>query len=202
MFKTFEFIFDFATPNGYLAHKVLPRFCEQNDATVIYVPCLIGGMMKATGNKPPFVRYADAPVRMAYEQLEMTRFIAAHGLTKFTMNPHFPINSLLIMRGAVAAQNEGVFETYTDAIFAAMWEDGANLADATVIASVLGAAGLDAETLMARAGDQDVKDELIVNTDHAVERGAFGVPTFFVGDEIFFGKERLGQVAAALNTQP
>jgi 2-hydroxychromene-2-carboxylate isomerase len=165
---------------------------------VIYVPCLIGGMMKATGNKPPLVRYADAPARMAYEQLEMKRFISAHDLSAFTMNPHFPVNSLTIMRGAIAAQNEGVFETYADAMFAAMWEDGANLSDAAVIASVITAAGLDAETLKARAGDQEVKDELIANTNHAVARGAFGVPTFFVGEEIFFGKERLGQVAAAL----
>ena len=198
MFRTFEFIFDFAAPNGYLAHKILPAFCEANDATAIYVPCLIGGMMKATGNKPPLIRYADAPARMAYENLEMKRFITAHDLNAFTMNPHFPVNSLTIMRGAIAAQNEGVFETYADAMFAAMWEQGANLSDAAVITSVLSAAGLDAETLMARAGDQEVKDELIANTDHAVARGAFGVPTFFVGEEIFFGKERLGQVAAAL----
>lgn len=198
MFRTFEFIFDFAAPNGYLAHKVLPAFCEANDATAIYVPCLLGGMMKATGNKPPLIRYADAPARMAYENLEMKRFITSHSLNAFTMNPHFPVNSLTIMRGAVAAQNEGVFETYADAMFAAMWEQGANLSDAGVIASVLTNAGLDAELLMERASDQEVKDELIANTDHAVARGAFGVPTFFVGEEIFFGKERLGQVAAAL----
>jgi 2-hydroxychromene-2-carboxylate isomerase len=198
MFRTFEFIFDFAAPNGYLAHKVLPAFCEANDATVIYVPCLIGGMMKATGNKPPLVRYADAPARMAYEQLEMKRFITAHSLDGFTMNPHFPVNSLTIMRGAIAAQNAGVFETYADAMFAAMWEQGANLSDSAVIASVLTVSGLDAELIMERASDQEVKDELIANTEHAVARGAFGVPTFFVGEEIFFGKERLGQVAAAL----
>jgi 2-hydroxychromene-2-carboxylate isomerase len=198
MTKSFDFIFDFAGPNGYLVHKVLPEFCARTGATANYIPCLLGAMMKATNNLPPMMRYAETPAKRDYELLEFTRFIKANGLTKFSMNPHFPVNSLSIMRIAVAAQHEGVFAVYCDAMFAAMWEDGHNLAEAETIASVIGAAGLDAQTLIARSQTPEIKAELIANTDRAVARGAFGIPTFFVGEEIFWGKERLGQVAEAI----
>ncbi len=198
MTKTFDFIFDFAGPNGYLAHKVLPEFCAQTGATANYIPCLLGGIMKATNNLPPMMRYAETPAKRDYELLELWRFVKANDLSRFKINPHFPVNSLRIMRMAVAAQHEGVFAPYCDAIFAAMWEDGLNLADAEIIAGVITAAGLDAAALTARVEDPAIKAELIANTDAAVARGAFGIPTFFVGDEIFWGKERLGQVAEAL----
>ena len=198
MTKTFDFIFDFAGPNGYLAHKVLPEFCARTGSTANYIPCLLGGIMKATNNLPPMMRYAETPAKRDYELLELWRFVKANDLSRFKINPHFPVNSLRIMRMAVAAQHEGVFAPYCDAMFAAMWEDGLNLADAEIIAGVITAAGLDAAALTARAEDPAIKAELIANTDGAVARGTFGIPTFFVGDEIFWGKERLGQLAEAL----
>jgi 2-hydroxychromene-2-carboxylate isomerase len=199
MTKSFDFIFDFAGPNGYLVHKVLPDFCAHTGATANYIPCLLGGMMKATNNQPPMIRYAETPAKRDYEMLEFNRFIQANSLTAFKMNPHFPVNSLIIMRGAVAAQHEGVFMPYAEAMFAAMWEDGANLGDTDVIAEVITATGLDATTIIARAHTPEVKAELVANTDAAVARGAFGIPTFYVGHEMFWGKERLSQVEAALN---
>ena len=198
MTKAFDFIFDFAGPNGYLAHKVLPEFCARTGSTANYIPCLLGGIMKATNNLPPMMRYAETPAKRDYELLELWRFVKANGLSRFKINPHFPVNSLRIMRMAVAAQHEGVFAPYCDAMFAAMWEDGLNLADAEIIAGVITAAGLDAAALTARAEDPAIKAELIANTDGAVARSTFGIPTFFVGDEIFWGKERLGQLAEAL----
>jgi 2-hydroxychromene-2-carboxylate isomerase len=196
--KSFDFIFDFAGPNGYLVHKVLPEFCAKAGAAANYIPCLLGGIMKATNNQPPLMRYAETPAKRDYELLEFNRFIKANALTQFKMNPHFPVNSLRIMRMAVAAQHVGVFEAYSEAMFAAMWEHGRNLADPDVIAEVITAAGLDQATLAARAEDPAIKAELVANTEAAVARGAFGIPTFFVGDEMFWGKERLGQVAQAL----
>jgi 2-hydroxychromene-2-carboxylate isomerase len=198
MTKSFDFIFDFAGPNGYLVHKVLPEFCTKTGTTANYIPCLLGGIMKATNNQPPMIRYAETPAKRDYEMLEFNRFIKTNGLTRFKMNPHFPVNSLRIMRMAVAAQHEDVFTAYSDAMFAAMWEDGLNLADPDTITEVITAAGLDTTTLAARAEDAAIKAELIANTEAAVARGAFGIPTFFVGDEMFWGKERLGQVAEAL----
>jgi 2-hydroxychromene-2-carboxylate isomerase len=198
MSKSFDFIFDFAGPNGYLAHKVLPEFCAAHGATANYIPCLLGGIMKATNNQPPMMRYAETPAKRDYEMLEFNRFIKAHGLNCFKMNPHFPVNSLRIMRIAVAAQHEGVAGAYNEAMFAAMWEDGLNLGDAETVAGVITAAGLDATTLATRGEDPAMKAELIANTNAAVARGAFGIPTFFVGDEMFWGKERLGQVGEAL----
>ncbi|MFM2099880.1 MAG: hypothetical protein RLZZ366_1419 [Pseudomonadota bacterium] len=198
MTKSFDFLFDLGGPNGYLVHKVLPEFCARTGATANYVPVLLGGLFKATGNRAPMMRYADAPAKLAYERLEFRRFIDANALSQFKFNPHFPVNSLLIMRGLIAAGREGVFMPYVEAMMSAMWEQGLNLAEPDVAIKVLEAAGLDGAKLIAMAGDSSVKEELVRNTDEAVARGAFGIPTFFVGDEIFFGKERLGQVEAAL----
>jgi 2-hydroxychromene-2-carboxylate isomerase len=198
MTKSFDFIFDFAGPNGYLAHKMLPDLCARTGAVANYVPCLLGAIMRATNNQPPMLRYAETPAKRDYEMLEFNRFIIAHGLSKFRMNPGFPINSLTLMRGAVAAQHMGVFMPYVDAMFAAMWEEGAALADLDIVHGVITRAGLDADALMAMAQSDTVKAELIANTDAAVARGAFGIPTFYVGTEMFWGKERLGQVEAAL----
>jgi 2-hydroxychromene-2-carboxylate isomerase len=198
MTKSFEFLFDVGGPNGYLVHRVLPEFCAQTGAEAIYVPVLLGGLFKATGNSAPMIRYADAPAKRDYEQLEFQRFIAAHGLNSFKFNPNFPINSLTLMRGCIAAQRAGVFMPYVEAIMVAMWEDGLNMGDPAIAIAALNTAGLDGEALFAATGDADVKAELVANTDRAVARGAFGIPTFFVGDQMFWGKERLGQVAAAL----
>lgn len=201
--KTLEFIFDFGAPNGYLAWKVLPALVERTGATLILTPALLGGIFKATNNRPPIMAYAEVPAKLAYEQLELKRFIAAHALTRFAFNPHFPVNSLTLMRMAMVvqggvAQADGDLPRFIDTAYAAMWEDGLNMADAAVIADVLTAAGFDAPALFARAQDQMAKDALAANTESAVARGVFGVPTFFVDGEMFWGKERLTQVEAAL----
>lgn len=197
MAKTFEFLFDFGGPNSYLAHKMLPDICARTGAEAVYVPILLGGLFKLTNNQAPLMRYADTPAKRDYEMLEFDRFVKAHQLP-FKMNPHFPINSLHLMRGAVAAQHLGCFMPYVEAVMAAMWEDGANTGDPAVVRQVLENAGLDGATLLARADNPEVKAELAANTEDAAARGAFGVPTFFVDGEMFWGKERLAQVADAL----
>ncbi len=198
MTKSIDFIFDFASPNAYLVHKVLPALCERTGASARYIPCLLGGIFKATNNKAPFVQFGEIPSKMAYERLEMTRFIQAHSINSFKMNPHFPINTIIIMRGAIVAQQDGVLDRYLDVMLSEMWELGTNLGDAEIVAGALTKHGFDGAGMIARTQDQDVKGQLASNTEAAVARGAFGIPSFFVGDELFFGKERLGQVEAAL----
>ena len=197
MTKTIEFLFDFGGPNSYLAHKVLPEICARVSATVTYVPILLGGLFKLTNNQAPMMRYAETPAKRDYELLEFDRFVATHDLP-FKMNPNFPINSLYLMRGAVAAQHLGCFMPYVEAIMAAMWEDRANTGDLAVVKDVLDKAGLDSAAILTKAEEADIKAELMANTEAAAARGAFGVPTFFVGGEMFWGKERLAQVEAAL----
>jgi 2-hydroxychromene-2-carboxylate isomerase len=196
--KDVEFIFDFASPNAYLALGVLRGIASRTGANLSITPCLLGGIFKATNNQAPMITYAPVKGRMDYEMLETRRFIAKHGFTKFSMNPHFPLNSIHAIRGLIAAQNEGVVETYVDAVLAGFWEQGLKMDDQQVIAAVLDEAGLDGAALMAATADPVVKATLASNTERAVARGAFGVPTFFVGSEMFFGKERLGQVEEAL----
>ena len=189
-----EFHFDFGSPNAYLAHQMMPALQQRTGQTVTYVPVLLGGLFKLARNRSPVEAYADIPNKLAYERLEMRRFIQRHGLTAFRFNPHFPVNTLKVMRGAVAAQRLGCFMPYVDAVFAAMWEQGRNMSDDAEIGSVLQAAGLDAAAIAARSQDAEVKAELLANTERSHARGAFGSPTFFVGDEIFFGKDKLRDV--------
>ncbi|QJQ32474.1 2-hydroxychromene-2-carboxylate isomerase [Sphingomonas lacunae] len=196
--KTLEFIFDFGSPNAYLALKVLSPILERTGAQLKITPALLGGIFKATGNKPPFVQYAEAPAKMAYERLEMMRFISKHCLSAFKMNPHFPINTLTIMRGAMVAEDEGQLLPYVETVLRAMWEDGLKMDDPEVIATFLSANGFDGPALLARTQEDGIKAKLVANTENAVARGVFGIPSFFVGDELFFGKERLGQVEEAL----
>lgn len=198
MTKRFEFLFDVAGPNAYLAHRVLPKFCAETGAEAVYVPILLGAVFKATGNRAPMVRYADAPAKRDYELLEFRRFIAANGLVRFKMNPNFPVNSLLAMRAVVAAGRMALGAQATEAMMTAMWEQGAKLDEADVCRAALEDAGLDGAAIMALAGDEGVKAELAANSEAAVARGAFGVPTFFAGDEMFWGKERLAQLRDAL----
>jgi 2-hydroxychromene-2-carboxylate isomerase len=196
--RTIDFIFDFASLNAYLAERALPDLVGRTGATVNVIPCLLGGIFKATGNQAPFSAYAGIKGKLDYEMLEIRRFIAAHGITDFQMNPHFPVSSLLAMRGLVACTPGDEFDRYLDAVLAGFWERGLLMSDPAVLASVLTEAGLDAERLIALAQTDAVKAKLADNTAAAVERGAFGAPTFFVGDEMFFGKERLGQIEAML----
>lgn len=196
--KTLELIFDFGSPNAYLTLKALPELLDRTGADLVITPCLLGGIFKATGNKAPMVQYADAPAKLAYEHLEMQRFIARHNLAKFRLNPHFPVNTLIIMRGAIVAEDEGVLDDYVDVVNRAMWEDGLKMDDAEIIAAFLSANGFDGPALLARTQEPAIKAKLVQNTEAAVARGVFGIPTFFVGDAMFFGKDRLDQVEAAL----
>lgn len=198
MAKTVDFIFDFGSPNGYLAWKVLPGIAERAGAKINLIPSLLGGIFKATGNRSPVEAYAGIQGKLAYEGLETRRYVARHGLTDYRANPHFPVNTLLIMRGLIAARRMGVGEAYLAAVVSAMWEQGLKMDDPEVVAEVLTKAGLDAKAILEATQDPEVKAELIANTDAAVSRGAFGIPTFYVGEEMFFGKDRLDQVEEEL----
>jgi 2-hydroxychromene-2-carboxylate isomerase len=194
MARRIEFLFDFASPNAYLAYRALPPILERAGAELEIVPCLLGGIFKATGNRAPFVAFAGVTGKMDYEMLEIRRFVAKHGLQKFRLNPHFPVNSLALMRGLVAAQALGEGPAFLEMGLRGMWEEGLKLDDAEILARRIEATGLDAHALFERAQRPETKQRLADNTEAAVKRGAFGIPTFFVGDEMFFGKDRLAQV--------
>lgn len=191
---TIDFIFDFGSPNAYLSHRVLPGIAERTGARINLIPCLLGGIFKATGNQSPMTAFGEVKGKLAYERLETMRFIKKHRLDKFAMNPNFPVNTLMLMRGAVAAEMDGNLDAYVEAGLKHMWEDGLKMDDPDVYADAMTKAGLDGAGLLARTQDPAVKAKLAENTAAAVERGTFGIPTFFVGDEMFFGKDRLGQV--------
>lgn len=196
--KTIEFIFDFASPNAYLAGRVLPGIAERTGASLRIVPCLLGGIFKLSGNQSPMAAFAQVKGKLVYENLETQRFIDKHHLHEFKLNPHFPLNSLTIMRGFVAAQRTGVADAYLKVVQTAMWERGEKMDDPAVIERVLRTNGLDGAGLLALTQAPEVKAELLANTEAAVQRGVFGIPTFFVGNEMFFGKERLAQVEELL----
>ena len=189
-----EFLFDFGSPNAYFCHKVIPAIEERTGVRFTYVPILLGGLFKLANNRSPAEAFAGIPNKRAYDMLEITRFVAKHGLDKYRFNPNFPVNTLKIMRGACAAQKLGCFERYVDVVYAAMWEDQKNMADDAVILETLNAAGLDGAAIVATSQEPDVKAALLANTESAHARGAFGSPTFFVNGEIFFGKDRLREV--------
>jgi len=189
-----EFLFDFGSPNAYLAHRALPQIEKRTGVAFDFVPVLLGGVFKLTGNKPPMVAFAGIKNKSEYEQLEMRRFIARHGITAFKFNPFFPVNTLAIMRGAVAAGEMGVMHAYVDAVFHHMWEAPKKMDDPEVIRAALMESGLDADRLIALAQAPEVKQKLADNTEKAVARGVFGSPSFFVGSELFFGKDRLHDV--------
>ncbi len=189
-----EFHFDFGSPNAYLAHLVIPEVEQRTGAKFEYVPILLGGVFKMTNNRSPAEKMAGIKNRLQYEQLEMKRFIRRHAIKQFTWNPFFPVNTLLVMRGAIAAQREGVFARYVDEVFRAMWGEPKKMDDPEVVRGVLKNAGLNADGLLALTHDAGVKEQLLKNTEATVARGTFGSPTFFVGDEIFFGKDRLRDV--------
>jgi 2-hydroxychromene-2-carboxylate isomerase len=198
MAKTLELIFDFASANCWFAYRVLGPILARTGATLDIQPALLGGIFKATGNQAPFVAFANVRGKVEYEKLEIARFIARHGLTQFRMNPHFPVNTLMLMRGFVAARVGGQGDAYLEAGLAGLWEEGLDLSDASVLAARLTRAGLDGAGLIAQAQAPEIKAELARGTEAAVARGVFGLPTFFVGREMFFGKERLGQVEEEL----
>jgi 2-hydroxychromene-2-carboxylate isomerase len=192
-----EFLFDFGGPNSWFVHRAIPAIEAEGKVTFRYVPVLLGGIFKATGNQPPLMSYGHVTAKVNYDRLEMERFMARHGITGFQFNPHFPVNTLLAMRGAVAAEQLGCGPAYREAMYTALWQDGRKLDDPEVWADAVAKAGLDAAALGAAVQDDGVKAELVASTERAVARGAFGVPTFFLGDAMWFGKDRLRDVVEA-----
>jgi 2-hydroxychromene-2-carboxylate isomerase len=193
-----EFLFDFGSPNAFLAHRVIPHIEKRTGVKFIYLPVLLGGIFKATGNQSPMQAFGHIKNKLAYEQLETQRFIRSHGVSEFKFNPFFPVNTLQLMRMAVAAQNEGILPRYMDAVFHHMWIKPKKMDDPEVVKAALVESNID-PALLERAQAPDVKAALIASTEDAVARGAFGIPTFFVGEEIFFGKDRLRDVEEAIH---
>ena len=189
-----EFHFDFGSPNAYLSHLVIPEIEKRAGVKFEYVPVLLGGVFKATNNRSPAQSLAGIKNKPEYERIEMNRFIKRHGITRFKSNPFFPVNTLMMMRGAIAARPLGVFERYVDEMFRNMWGEPKKMDDPNVYRTALDEAGLPTAKIVELIETQPVKDELIANTQHSVERGTFGSPTFYVGNEIFFGKDRLPDV--------
>jgi 2-hydroxychromene-2-carboxylate isomerase len=184
-----EFFFDYGSPASYLAYTQMPGLAQRTGATVVYRPMLLGGVFKATGNQSP----VNIPAKGAWMMIDLPRFARRYGVP-YVRNPHFPINTLNLMRGAIAAEMDGRLISYSDAIFRAIWTDQKRMEDPIVIAEVLRAADFDPGTMMAAIGRPEVKDRLKAVTEEAVARGVFGAPTFFVGKEMFWGQDRLGFV--------
>jgi 2-hydroxychromene-2-carboxylate isomerase len=194
MAKTVEFYFDVGSPYSYLAYKALPGIAAAHAAQIVWRPMLLGGVFKATGGHSP----AGNPAKRKWMDEDMQRWAARYGAA-FTRNPHFPINTLILMRGAVGMQMRGPdFHKYVEVIFHAMWVEPRNLGEQQELAAVLRQAGFDADAFQTLVSDPEVKEQLKNNTEKAVARGVFGAPTFFVGEEMFWGQDRLDFVAAAL----
>ena len=186
-----QFMFDFGSPNAFLSHEAIPAIEQRTGAKFDYVPILLGGVFKATNNKSPAETLAGVKNKREFHAIETERFIKRFRVAPFVWNPFFPVNTLNLMRAAIAAQFEGVFESYVEAAFHHMWREPKKMDDLEVAVKALNSSGLDGAKLLARAQEAEVKAKLIENTQSAVERGAFGSPTFFVGKEMFFGKEQL-----------
>ena len=189
-----QFQFDFGSPNAYLAACVIPDIERRTSTKFEYVPVLLGGIYKLTGNSSPADYLKGIRNKPDYMALETERFIRRHGITTFCRNPFFPVNTLQLMRGAVAAEAEGVFWPYFQAVYHHMWEEPKKMDDPAVMREVLTSSGIDADRIIARSQGPAVKNRLMALTQEAVDRGAFGSPTFFVNDEMFFGKDQLRDV--------
>ena len=189
-----EFLFDFGSPNAFLSHEAIPAIERRIGVRFHYVPVLLGGIFKATNNKSPAETLAGVRNKREFHEIETQRFLRRFNVPPYVWNPHFPVNTLNLMRAAVAAQLEGVFEQYVEAAFHHMWREPKKMDDPEVAVAALTSSGLDGAKLLARGQEPEVKAKLLENTQAAVERGAFGSPTFFVGNEMFFGKEQLRDV--------
>lgn len=194
MSVTAEFVFDFGSPNAYLAHLVIPGIEQRTGVRFTYLPALLGGIFKATNNVSPAVSLQGIKNKGEYQGLETRRFLARHGIESFRPNPHFPVNTLQLMRGAIVAQREGFFEKYVDEAYRHMWSEPKKMDDPEVIRAAFEESGLPYEVISKGIQDPEVKQALIRNTEQAVERGVFGSPSFFVGSELYFGKDRLREV--------
>ena len=194
MTKTPQFLFDVGSPNAFLSHEAIPAIGRRIGVRFDYVPVLLGGIFKATNNRSPAESLAGIKNKPEFHAVETARFLKRYNVQPYVWNPFFPVNTLNLMRAAVAAQVEGVFEAYIEAAFHHMWREPKKMDDPEIALAAFNASGLDAAKLFARAQEPEIKAKLIANTQSAVERGAFGSPTFFVGDEMFFGKEQLRDV--------
>ena len=195
-----DFIFDVASPNTYLAHKIIPSMEERTGAIFNYIPCLLGGIHKLSNNQPPFIAYADCKNKSAYQIVEIDRFVKQHNLRNYKFNSHFPPSTIQVQRGAIAAKELDIFEEYFDCVIKAMWENDKNISDIEVLKEVLDESNLDVKSIMEIVTSQECKDKLIKNTDDAVNNGCFGVPTFLYDNQIFFGKDHLHQLEQYINS--
>ena len=189
-----EFHFDFGSPNAYLSHLVIPAIEARTGVKFSYVPILLGGVFKATHNVSPAVSLKGIQNKPEYYTLETKRFLKKHAITAYKMNPYFPVNTLQLMRGAVFAQTQDYFTQYVEAVYQHMWAEPKKMDEADVISAALIASGLPAEAILAGMQQPEIKQQLIKNTEDSVTRGVFGSPSFFVGDELFFGKDKLVEV--------
>jgi 2-hydroxychromene-2-carboxylate isomerase len=196
-----EFHFDFGSPNAYLSHLVIPAIERRTGATFVYVPVLLGGVFKLTNNVSPAIANQGVRNKAEYQELEIQRFLSAHGITAFKSNPYFPVNTLQIMRGAIVAEDEGTLKAYADAVFGHMWAEPKKLDEPDIIKTALDQSGFDGAQMLARTQEAAIKARLIANTERLVARGGFGSPSFFVGDDMFFGEDRLAEVEAAIRSK-
>ncbi len=193
-----EFHFDFGSPNAYLSHVVIPEIERRTGVRFEYFPVLLGGIFKLTGNASPVQTLRDVRNKSEYQRLETERFVKAHGIENFAANPFFPVNTLPLMRGAVFARGQDYYDSYIQEVFRHMWAEPREMDDVEVVREALSWSGLPADEILAATQDPQVKSGLIDNTQRSVDMGSFGSPTFFVDDEIYFGKDRLRDVEEAI----
>lgn len=198
MAASVEFHFDFGSPNAYLAHLAIPGVESRTGIPFKYVPVLLGGVFKATNNVSPAVSLRGIRNKPEYQRLETERFLRRYGVGAYVPNPHFPVNTLTIMRGAIVAERDGFFEHYVDEVYQHMWTKQKKMDDPDVMAQAFAESGLPVKKLIDGVQDSAVKQQLIANTESAVERGVFGSPSFFVGEELYFGKDKLRDVEEAI----
>jgi 2-hydroxychromene-2-carboxylate isomerase len=196
-----RFYFDFGSPNAYLCHLVIPDLEKRTGERIEYVPILLGGIFKATNNVSPVISLQGIKNKGEYQALETKRFLAQHKIARFARNPFFPVNTLQIMRGAIAAQNLDCYTHYVEQIYRYMWAEPRKMDDTDVIRAAIEESGLPTDELLSEMQSPHVKAKLIENTEEAVTRGVFGSPSFFVGDELFFGKDRLREIEEEIEKQ-
>ena len=190
-----DFIFDFASPNAYLCHKAIRNLEKTHNIKFNYVPCLLGGIMKLSNNQPPMVTLAEIPNKMKYEfDTAFNRFMREHSITKFKMNEHFPVNTISLIRGAIVAQKNNFFDAYVEIVLSGLWEQSLKLDSPVALHELLIKNDCHADLVIEGIAKEEIKEELIANTSEAVEKGAFGIPTFFVADEMFYGKDSLREL--------
>ena len=190
-----DFIFDFASPNAYLCHKAIQNLEKTHDIKFNYIPCLLGGIMKLSNNQPPMVTLADIPNKLKYEfDTAFIRFMKEHNITKFKMNEHFPVNTISLIRGAIVAQKNDFFESYVEIVLSGLWEQSLKLDTPEALHELLNNNDCYPDLVIEGIAKDEIKAELIANTSEAVEKGAFGIPTFFVENEMFYGKDSLREL--------